>query len=280
MKRLLAAFLIFAFTQVAHAAPENFFATCLTGGTTGCLDAIDITNDSIDDGDAGYVKTSSFVYLYHYNSTSGAAESSPDAIAPDNDGGAPYAGNGRWIRITTYANTVYETYWIPASAMISLTTNGASGGTNEYATNDIMLDYYAFDGATEEFVAFSLPLRENWDRSTIKIKFKWSPGDSACTAGDTVEWELAAGALSDDDAIDAALGTSQIISDTVLAGKDADLHISGATPALTVGGTPALGDLLHFKISRNVSGTDDMTEDAWLFGAFIQIKKTQTVSAW
>ncbi len=285
LKRLLLVFLIFAFTQFAHAIPpDNFIATCLTGGTTGCLDANDVTNDGIDDGDGAYVKTSDFVYLFHYNSTSGASEdcTAPDCevIAPDNDGGAPYAGDGRWIRITTFANTVYETYWIPASAMISLSTDGASPGTNEYVTNDIMVDYFAFSGATEKYVAFNLPLRENWDRSTIKIKFFWSPGDSACTAGDTVEWELAAGAYSDDDTIDAALGTSQVISDTVLAGKDADVHISGATPALTVGGTPALGDFIHYKLSRNVSGTDDMTEDAWLFGAFIQIKKTQPVVSW
>jgi hypothetical protein len=262
------------------AAPNNFFATCLIGGTTGCLDAIDITNDSIANGDGAVVKTASFTYFFNYNSTSGVAESSPDTIAPDNDGGAPYAGNGRWERNTTYANTVYETYWIPASAMISLSTNGASPGSNEYATNDIMFDYYAFDGATEQYVAFNLPLRENWDRSTIKVKFLWTPGDSACTAGDTVEWEFAGIAFSDDDSIDTAAGGNQVISDTVLAGKDGDLHISGATPAMTISGTPALGDLIHFKASRNVGGTDDMTEDAWLFGAFIQIKKTQAVTAW
>jgi hypothetical protein len=135
-------------------------------------------------------------------------------------------------------------------------------------------------GATEQFVAFNLVMPENWDRSTIKAKFFWAPGDSACTAADTVEWELQGRGISNDDAIDAALGTAQVISDAVTAGKDGDLHVTAATPAITIGGTPALGDLINFKLSRNVGGTDDMTEDAWLFGVYIQAAINESVAAW
>jgi hypothetical protein len=164
--------------------------------------------------------------------------------------------------------------------MIPRTTNGAEAGTFEYVTNDIMYDYKAFDGAVEEYVAFNFPMPESWDRSTVKVKFFWVPGSSDASAADTVEWEIAGLAVSDDDAIDTAYGTSQVISDTVLAGVEGDLHISGATPALTVGGTPALGDMIQWTISRNVGGTDDMTEDAWLLGVWIQFKRTNTVSTW
>jgi predicted porin len=87
---------------------------------------------------------------------------------------------------------------------------------------------------------------------------------------------LKAGALSDSDAIDAALGTGQVISDALLADDGADLQLSGATPAITVGGTPALGDLIVFEAYRNVSGTDDMTEDAWLFEVVIQYQTSST----
>lgn len=173
----------------------------------------------------------------------------------------------------------YQTVYVPAAGMTPTTTNGAAAGTNEYATQDINIDYLAFDGATEEFAEFQFPMPENWDRGTIKAKFFWSSA-SGSTAADTVEWEIQAGALSDDDAIDAALGTSQVISDALLADNGADLQVSGATPAMTVGGTPAIGDLIHFKVSRNVGGTDDMTEDAWLFGVWIQYKVANTVSAW
>lgn len=216
-------------------------------------------------------------------------------VVLDSRGEAPIFGDGNfkivlktsadvtvWTvdNITTLTGSTYKTLWIPVAEMTALTTNGAAAGTNEYATNDIMAAYFAFDGATEEFVAFSRPMPEEWDRSTIKFKAYWAPGHADCTVGDTVEWEVAARAISNDDAIDAALGTGQVISDVVLAGEEGDLHITGASPALTAGGTPALGDLVHFKVSRNVGGTDDMTEDAWLFGILIQYKITKTVSQW
>ena len=70
--------------------------------------------------------------------------------------------------------------------------------------------------------------------------------------------------------IDAALGTAQVVSDAVLAADGGDLQRTAATPSITIGGTPALGKMVHFKVSRNVSGTDDMVEDAWLFGCWIQ----------
>ena len=175
----------------------------------------------------------------------------------------------------------YTNIWVPAGSMIPLDTDGAASGLKEYATNDIMLDYFAFNGAAEEYVAFNLAMPENWNRSTIKAKFFWAPGDSACSAGDKVEWEIGGGALTDDDAIDAAIGTTQVIYDTVLVGKDADMHVSAVTPAITIGGTPALLDLIHVKVSRNVSSANDtMAEDAWLFGVMLQIKVNEAFIAW
>ena len=176
--------------------------------------------------------------------------------------------------------TEYATITIDAASMIPCTTNGALQGTKEYGTNDIDLDYFAFDsGATEERVQFKLKMPENWDRGTIKAKFDWS-SDTGSTAGDTVEWGIKAGALSNDDAIDTALGTPQVVTDTLLANNGTDLQVSGATPALTVGGTPALGDMIIFEVYRNTDGTDDMAEDAFLFGVTLQYKKTGVVAAW
>lgn len=189
------------------------------------------------------------------------------------------------VKTVTTANLIdvakMTNIWIPAGAMTALNTNGAEGGIYEYPTNDNMMDYFAFDGTTEEYVAFNLVMAEGWDRGTIKAKFYWSPGDSACSAADTVEWQLAGQAISDDDALDVALGDAgEVISDVVLAGKDGDLHITAATPAITIGGTPALGDMVHFKLSRNVGGDDDMTEDAWLFGVYLQIVTGDPITAW
>lgn len=178
-----------------------------------------------------------------------------------------------------FACLAYINVWVPAKAMTPTDTNGAEAGTNEYATNDLMRAYYAFDGATEQYVGFDVPMPENWDRSTIKAKFYWSSATGS-TAADTVEWEIGGVAIGDSDPLDATLGTTQVISDALLANNGTDLQISSATPAITIGGTPALGDLIHIKISRNVGGTDDMTEDAWLFGCYLQLGINESVSAW
>lgn len=178
----------------------------------------------------------------------------------------------------------YNTIWIGAGAMTPLATNGAAAGVNEYASNDVMLDYFAFDGTTEEFVAVTLVMPENWDLSTIKAKFYWAPSSSDCTGGaDTVEWKMAGISITDDDTIDTAYtDAGEVISDTVTAGENADLHVTPMTPAITINGTPVVEHLVNLKISRNcATGTDDMTEDAWLFGIVIQYAASVSItSAW
>ena len=174
----------------------------------------------------------------------------------------------------------YETIYIPASSLTPTATNGASFGTKEFATNDINMDFYAFDTTTEEYAEFQTPMPEGWDRGTIKAKFYWVPVDDTGDTSKTVEWEIACGALGNGDTIDSALGTSQVISDTELTGESATMHLTGATPAITVGGTPLLGDMIHCKVSRNVGGTDDYAADALLLGIWIQYKSTLAVAAW
>lgn len=176
--------------------------------------------------------------------------------------------------------TVYGSIYVDAGAMVPCTTNGALQSTHEYPTNDVDIDHYAFDGgATEERVQFKMVMPANWNRGTIKAKFYWSSATGS-TADDTVEWGIKAGALSDSDAIDVALGTPQVISDVLLANDGADMQLSDATPAITVGGTPVLDDTIIFEVYRNTDGTDNMAEDAWLLGVLIQIKKTLYVAPW
>lgn len=175
---------------------------------------------------------------------------------------------------------VYETIYIDAAAMIPCTTNGALQGTNEYGTNDIDKDYLAFDsGATEEKGQFTYSFPDNWDRSTIKAKFIWSSATGS-TANDTVEWGIRAVAGGNNETIDATFGTPQVISDTLLADNGTKRQITAATSAITVLGSPAVGDEIQFEVYRNTDGTDDMVEDAWLFRVAIQIKLSGAVTAW
>ena len=176
----------------------------------------------------------------------------------------------------------YGTIYIDAAAMVPSTTTGAEAGTNEYETNDIDWDYLAFDGSSDESCQFKLVMPENWDRGTIKAKFYWSTA-TGTTAGDVIEWEIKAGALSDSDPIDDGLGSPVAVSDAVLANNGTDLQISAASGAITVGhpSTIALNDMITFEVYRDADGgVDDFTEDGWLFGVLIQYKSTNTVAAW
>lgn len=173
----------------------------------------------------------------------------------------------------------YNTIWVPASDMTPRTTNGAAAGTYEYVTNDVMMVYYAFDDATQEYADFSIVMPENWDRGTVKAKFYWSSATGS-TAGDLVAWGIAGMALADSDALDTAFSVTADADDVLLADNGADLQISPATGALTIAGSPALGELIKYVVTRRVLGNDNMTEDAWLFGVNIQYRMANTVSAW
>jgi len=182
--------------------------------------------------------------------------------------------------LTVDTAIVYKTIYIDAGAMVPCTTNGAQFGTHEYGTNDIDLDYYAFDGgATEERVQFKMPMPAAWDRGTIKVKFFWSSA-TASTADDTCQWGIKGQAFSNSDPIDAAFADGgEVIGDVLLAANGTDWQLSAATPAVTIGGSPALGDMIIFEIWRDTS-VDNMAEDAWLFGALIQYKESNTEAAW
>lgn len=74
--------------------------TALTGGTASAVDGIDA--DALTDGDVLFAFVSGTVYFYIYDDNVGGLESSPDLIVPDEEGGSPYSGNGRWVLQTPY----------------------------------------------------------------------------------------------------------------------------------------------------------------------------------
>ena len=91
---VLAALLLFPLHL--EAASNGYGATALTGGTTGCLDAIN--GALLNDGDKAFVLTATQFYFYTLDANSGAAESSPDIISPDTN-----AGNKRWTQVSSHS---------------------------------------------------------------------------------------------------------------------------------------------------------------------------------
>lgn len=147
---------------------------------------------------------------------------------------------------------------INASAMTSRTTNGAAAGSSESTTNKIMVVTFDFDQSTDEFVQFMLPMPKSWNESTVTARFYWT----AAATGNVV-WGIQAVAISDDDPVDAAFGTAVTVTDGVTAAND--LMITAETGAVTIGGTPAEGDLVVFQVYRDAdNGSDTVAADAKL----------------
>jgi hypothetical protein len=113
--------------------PTTYGCMALTGGTAGAVDKLPYA--SLIDGDRVLVIMSTEKHFIHrYDSSSSAAEASPNVIAPDDCG----AGTGRWLLCTPgYPGVLYSsqtttstsgtgedtlwTYTLPAS---TLYTNG------------------------------------------------------------------------------------------------------------------------------------------------------------
>ncbi len=166
----------------------------------------------------------------------------------------------------------FGSFYVPAGSMIPRTTNGAEAVTVEFATNDIMVDQYAFDPSTEEGVQFSWRMPSDWDLGTVKAQIHW---DGAAAASGTVIWGIRGRAYANSDAIDQAFGTQITTTDTLL--TVGDVHLAPTTAAITLAGTPATNNYIIFQIVATTGGT--IAVDQLLMGVTIQYGKTRNIIA-
>jgi hypothetical protein len=155
--------------------------------------------------------------------------------------------------------------WIPASAWIPRTTAGCGVDSREIgSTNRQNFDELLFDAGTDEFAQALVIMPSNYNNSTITARFYWT---AASGSGDVI-WGIQGRAYADDDALDSAHGTAQTATDTLLAADD--MHVSAATSAVTIGGTPAANTPIQFQVYRDAdAGGDTLAVDARLLGVSI-----------
>ena len=174
--------------------------------------------------------------------------------------------------IDSYLNTTdtpvvgKQTIYVPAGAMMSSATSGAESADNEAATNDVNYKTLAFDAAADEYAHFNVAMPKGWDEGTVTFRVFWS---TTATDTDGVAWGLQAVSVSDGDPIDVSWGSPVVVTDDAQSAAG-DVLVTAESGAVTIGGTPAEGDLTFFRIFRDVSdANDDMTEDALLIGVQI-----------
>ncbi len=157
-----------------------------------------------------------------------------------------------------------QSIWIPATAMYPTASNGCADiASVETTAGRPDLKVLDFDASSDENAQFSIAMPSYWNEGTITYQVYWT---TAATDTDGVAWSLSGVCVSDNDTIDVAFGTAVVVTDDAL-GAAEDLCVTAESGAVTLGGTPAAGDLAYFNIERDVSdANDDMTEDARLIG--------------
>lgn len=161
-----------------------------------------------------------------------------------------------------------EEIWIPAGSMIPQVTNGAAEGSGETTTNDVMRRTLDFDPTTAEYAQFSWRMPKRWNEGTVTFIPIWSHPSTTTNFG--VVWDMCGVAISNDDALEAAFGSAQTSTDT--GGTTDDLYEGPESSAITIAGTPAVGDVVHFRVARAPSnGSDTMAVDARLHGIVLVI---------
>ena len=157
-----------------------------------------------------------------------------------------------------------QSIWVPAAAMYPTQTAGCAAITGVETTAG-KPDMYVldFDAGTQENAQFSVAFPSYWNESTITYQIYWT---STATDTDAVIWDVSAVAVSDSDTIDATFGSIISVTDNAISAAE-DLYITAESSALTVGGSPAAGDLVYFNIARDADeGGDTLGEDARLIG--------------
>lgn len=196
--------------------------------------------------------------------TSGAVDGTKVMAITSGDGQLATGGN-----IQVNSADPYRTIVLPAGSMSPTTTAGcASVATVEAGTNDVDYKVLDFDTASDESAFFLLSMPDSWDGGTVTFIPYWT----AASGTGTVCFSLAGRAFANDDAIDQAYGTPQTSTDTLITAGD--VHIGPASSAITLAGSPAGGQLVQFKITRDVS-EDTLGVDARLIAVKIEYKVAQ-----
>jgi len=154
--------------------------------------------------------------------------------------------------------------WIPASAWIPKTTAGCGVDSRETSSNDQNFDELLFDAGSDEFADALVIMPSNYNNGTVTARFYWTASSGS---GDVI-WAIQGRAFANDDALDTAAGSAQTVTDTLITADD--MHISPATSACTIGGTPAANTPIQFTVYRDANAAGDtLAVDARLLGVEI-----------
>jgi hypothetical protein len=163
--------------------------------------------------------------------------------------------------------------WVNAGMIVPGTIAGAT--ESPYSTTIATYDVLNFNQTTEQDGFFTIVFGQKWNAGTIKAKFYWT---AEAGTGDCI-WGIQAVSVSSAANLDQTFGTAQEVTQTLSAIDQ--LLISSATAAITIGNTPAVDDLIQFRVYRKAAaGGDTLSGTASLIGIEIQYTQVQTGVNW
>ena len=215
------------------------------------LNAI-ITDANLDDASAARTPTA-HTHTLSELTQSGATDG--QIVAWNNTAGEwqPIDNTGGAASPATAETSIY----VDAAAMFAESA-GATAETVE-GTNNASDVWHV---ATGETLYAKMAMPPQWDGSDLEVDFVW--GSSTGTATENVRWGIAAQCAGDDDAWDTAFSAATQTADDAII-NNTDLHLVGVT-GVTPSGSPADGDILFLKITRETAGATVSSDDAQLFG--------------
>jgi hypothetical protein len=150
---------------------------------------------------------------------------------------------------------VWRTITIEAGAMRPSVTNGAtistnmSGGT-DYITDDV----YEFDDTTLQSVEWKMQMPQEWALGDLRWE-AW--GYSTNTIGTNIYGLKAKSVAANEDPSASWGSEAQHSAAGGAISTTAGRPFNTPTTAMTVGGTPAIGELVYFKLSRKPADVSD-----------------------
>lgn len=167
---------------------------------------------------------------------------------------------------------------LTAAASWPSLVSGASFPTNRELSSGLNYYYVEFPDDKTTYCNWACLLPSDYDGGTVTAQFYWVPFPLDPTSGENFLWGLTGRALGDNETVNpaSAFTTAQTSLDTNTYG-DGYLYISSGTPAITLAGTPAANEYVHFRAERQGENALDTAfgTPAQLLQVKINYTKTQ-----
>jgi hypothetical protein len=219
---------------------------------------------AITDGDLDDLRDG---LIGHGSTIARNAGTGPDQLVPLDGAGKLPAVDGS--QLGGVLKPGLREYMIPA-ALLQPAVNQGCGPVESLALGAGKPDlvFRAFDPVVSESGFMFLPLPKSWDGGPVSFQVTWSHGVTATTFG--VVWSLDGVAIGDDEPADILLGAAVEIADA--GGVANRIYTTDWSAPLAVAGPPADGDVVCFRLTRDVTAVaNTLAVDARLVAVRLRI---------